>query len=188
MARLMGAALVLTVLSSPEQLLAQDCAPGTALAYTSVERSQVGPYALGTVTLVKSASDWNKTMELLLEGGSLAQYPIDAPQVDWKEQAAVLVALGECPTYGYDVEITGVTLVGGTAMISVSYKVPEGGLEIQAVTSPYHVVSFDRTGISDVEVCYSGPSLGLQVMAYDEDDNDTTPAVTRISWSELKSR
>jgi hypothetical protein len=187
MARLMGAALVLTVLSCPEQLLAQACAPGKALAYANVERSVVGPYAAGTVTLVKSATDWNQTMELLLAGGSLAEYPIDAPHVDWKKQAIVLVALGQCPTYGYDVEITGVTRMGRKAMISVRYTAPEGGLQIQAVTSPYHMVSFDRTGISEVEICYSGPSLGLQVMANGNDD-DLTPAFTRISWSELKSR
>jgi hypothetical protein len=190
-ARWVGPVLVIAAVTAPHSVSAQSCTGlrGRSVPFTTVERSVQGPYSQSALLFARDETEWGTGINDLAAAGGLASFPVDAPQVDWKREAVVLVAMGECPTYGYDIRIDAISQEGRKAVISVSYATPTGDLQIQSITSPFHLVCFDKTGISEVEICYSGASLGLSqpavlTTAVDSDNS----ASTHVSWSDLKTR
>jgi hypothetical protein len=179
-----AAAMAVMMMGASEEAMAQ-CHSNAAheMEYTTVERALVGPYAESETRYIASVAEWSVAAAEMAAGG-----PIETPHnVNWRKQAVLLVALGECPTYGYDIEVLGIWRVGNKATVEVRYSTPEGGLQIQAMTSPYHMVRFDKAGLSEIEICYTGAYTGtVTIQTGASDDND--PVESRMSWSDLKTR
>ena len=68
-----------------------------------------------------------------------------APEVNFDKETVIFVTLGRKNSGGYGVEITGVRRSGNTREILVSTTDPKpGGLTIQALTAPFHIVAVPR--------------------------------------------
>lgn len=66
----------------------------------------------------------------------------ERPAIDFSREAVILVALGQRPTGGYEVEITTVQARGDTAVVLYVERRPGPRcMTTQALTSPYHIVA-----------------------------------------------
>jgi len=68
-----------------------------------------------------------------------------APEIDFSKETILLVTLGQQRTGGYSVEITGVEQQEGKTVVLVSTREPKpGGLNIQVLTAPFHIVAVPK--------------------------------------------
>ena len=68
-----------------------------------------------------------------------------APDVDFSRSIVAGVFLGSRPTAGYRVDITAATLADGRIVLEyVEQRPAPGGLVLQVLTSPYHLVTLSR--------------------------------------------
>jgi hypothetical protein len=76
--------------------------------------------------------------------------PETAPKtIDWAKQKLVAVHLGERPTTGYSLLVTGITRnLDGNAVISVLERAPTPGQFVgQTITSPFALLAVDRAPV-----------------------------------------
>jgi hypothetical protein len=68
-----------------------------------------------------------------------------APEVNFEKETVVLVSLGQKRSGGYSVEITGLEESDGKTRVIVKTTAPKpGGIQLQAITSPFHIVAVPR--------------------------------------------
>jgi hypothetical protein len=68
-----------------------------------------------------------------------------APEVDFEKESVLFVALGQKRSGGFSIEITGIDQSGGKTNILVRAQAPKpGGMQLQAITSPFHIVAVPR--------------------------------------------
>lgn len=73
------------------------------------------------------------------------------PNVDYEVNDLVIVSMGQQPTGGYSVKITGVQLVGDELAVTGVSKVPSpDALVTQALTHPYDAVVIPNTAATTV--------------------------------------
>jgi len=79
--------------------------------------------------------------------------PLPVPVVDFGTEMVVGLFAGDKTTGGYEVEITGAELKGSNLYIFYLEKNPApGGMTIQAVTQPFHLIKLARQDIPVVFV------------------------------------
>lgn len=95
--------------------------------------------ARGTVRLIESADE--------LPALGLGGLPEGLGEVNYDGQDVVIFALGEQPTGGYWVQITGVQLVSGVLYVQATVNRPGDDESVtQAVTYPYAAAVISETG------------------------------------------
>jgi hypothetical protein len=68
-----------------------------------------------------------------------------APEVNFEKETVLLVSLGQKRSGGYSVEITGLEESDGKTKVIAKTKAPKpGGIQLQAITSPFHIVAVPR--------------------------------------------
>lgn len=68
-----------------------------------------------------------------------------APEVDFEKESVLFVALGQKRSGGFSIEIAGVDRSGGKTNILIRTHAPKpGGMQLQAITSPFHIVAVPR--------------------------------------------
>jgi len=68
------------------------------------------------------------------------------PDVDFETEMVLLVAMGQQRTGGYAIEITAVTPTQDRVRVALKTKEPApGGITIQALTAPFHMVAVPRS-------------------------------------------
>jgi hypothetical protein len=66
----------------------------------------------------------------------------EAPDVDFTKETVLFVSAGRKSTGGYGVEISGFQTKSGKTEVMIIEKKPRpGGLNIQALTAPFHIVA-----------------------------------------------
>ena len=174
---------------SPGAAQASKCQDTDAmeLSFRTIEHYAVGPYMAGASLLVQSADEWNQRFDEMAAEGVLSLYPVDAPSVDWGNEYVIVVALGECPTLGYDIEIEHVWQEEDGLVIGVRSVHPVGAQQA-ALTSPYHMISIKATDVTKIEVCDSGgPKTRIPVQLSPGDGRANESARIAVTWSSLKS-
>jgi hypothetical protein len=184
-------ALMMGSIASPGTARADACHDSDAmeLGFKTLEHYPVGPYMAGASLLVQSSTEWSERFDEMAAAGALSLYPVDAPSVDWGNEYVIVVAMGECPTTGYDVEIEHVWQENDRLVIGVRSVHPVGPQQA-ALTSPYHMISIKATDVTKIEICESGgPKTRIPVrLAPPSDDRGNDSARIAVTWSGLKSR
>jgi len=159
------------------------------LAFTTLEHYPVGPYMAGASILVQSAAEWNEQFDEMAAAGKLSLYPVDAPSVDWGNEYVIVVAMGECPTLGYDIEIEHVWQENDGLVIGVRSVHPNGSQQA-ALTSPYHMITIKATDVTKLEICDSGAPKPRIPVRLSRPDNGSPNESARIAvtWSSVKSQ
>jgi hypothetical protein len=184
-----GAALMMGSIVSPGAAGASKCHDTGAmeLAFTTIEHYATGPYMAGASILVQSADEWNQRFDEMAAEGALSMYPVDAPAIDWGNEYVIVVAMGECPTLGYDIEIEHVWQEADGLVIGVRSVHPTGA-QPAALTSPYHMISIKATDVTKLTVCDSGgPKTRIPVRFSSGDGRADDSARIAVTWSSLKS-
>ena len=159
------------------------------LKFRTIEHFATGPFQAGASMLVQSVDEWNERFEEMAAAGELSLYPVDAPKVTWGEEYVIVVAMGECPTRGYDIEIEGIWQEEDRIVIGVRQVHPSGAQQA-TLTSPYHIVSIDAVDVSKIEICDSTapvPHIPVVLSPPGEDRPSDSARIT-VTWSGLKSR
>jgi hypothetical protein len=73
------------------------------------------------------------------------------PAIDFSRETVIAVFLGEKPTGGHDIEITGVEQRDGSLVVSFVERSPQpGSVVTQAFTQPFHIVKVAAQGSGTV--------------------------------------
>ena len=68
-----------------------------------------------------------------------------APEIDFDKESVLFVGLGQKRSGGYAVEIAGLRQVADKTEVLVKTREPRpGGIQIQAVTAPFHIVAVPK--------------------------------------------
>ena len=68
-----------------------------------------------------------------------------APDINFDKESVVFVCLGQKPSGGHSIEITDVRTVDSKTEITVKSRAPKpGGMQLQALTAPFHIVATPR--------------------------------------------
>jgi len=93
--------------------------------------------------VIRSASEWPATW-LRLHGAE--QPPPDVGQLDFATEMAVVAAMGEKTSGGFDITIDSVTRHERGSVVHVTEKTPGSGcMTTEALTQPVHAVRAPRT-------------------------------------------
>lgn len=67
------------------------------------------------------------------------------PEVNFEKESVLFVSLGQKRSGGYSVEITDLEQTAGKTKVLVKTQSPKaGGVQLQAITSPFHIVAVPR--------------------------------------------
>ena len=92
--------------------------------------------------VIRSQSEWQA---LWKKHVSIDSNPAVLPAIPFDKEMVAAVFLGEKTTGGYDVEIVAAEQTSGTLVISYREKgPPSGGIVIQALTQPFHIIRLAR--------------------------------------------
>lgn len=187
------AALIAVSVIASRPAMAGGCQDSGAqsIAFESLEHYQNGPYRSGTILMANSANDWNAATEKLAIEEALSLYPVDIPNVKWGEQSVIMVAMGECPSLGYDIIIENVWKETDRIVVGVRYVHPGEGSQLSAMSSPYHMICIDAVGIDKIEICETNATAARIERRLSPPGNFNNPensARTTTTWSDLKSR
>jgi hypothetical protein len=92
--------------------------------------------------VVTNRIDWEKVWK---RHGARSEPKEPAPEIDFKKETVLVVAQGQKRTGGYSIEIAEVRRKDGKAQVLVKSKAPKpGGLTIQALTAPIHIVAVPK--------------------------------------------
>jgi hypothetical protein len=112
-----------------------------SLPITTVVRGSSSQILQPRQVVVQNADAWRA----LWKEHSATPLPADIP--DFTRETIVAVFLGQRPTAGYAVEITGVRAEGGGFVAEyVERKPPSNASTAQVLTSPFHIVRIPTTG------------------------------------------
>ena len=75
------------------------------------------------------------------------------PDVDFSSLMVIAVFRGEFPTGGYSTEIMEVTGSSGKITVTVDETDPGGGMALQVLTQPYHIIKLGKSHLP-VEFVY----------------------------------
>jgi hypothetical protein len=136
MGRIWSAVLSLMMITGsfgaePEEPKIRTLAKG---AFSGIEKA--------TELVVTNSTQWAEVWKK----HSAQQQPAKAlPEVDFKTNSVVLVALGRKPTGGYAVEVSDVRSSEGKTEILVKTRAPKpGGIQLQALSAPFHIVAVPK--------------------------------------------
>jgi len=94
--------------------------------------------------VARDADSFTRLWNGLQAGGQ----PGRAPAVDFKQEMVIAVFLGQKPTGGYAVEVTGVRQKGKRLVVEARVRQPDpGGFVTQALTQPYELVAVKRSNL-----------------------------------------
>jgi hypothetical protein len=122
---------------------------GKELKFDTVSKGFYSAQAEEEFFVIKDKDGFNQLLALIEKDNADA---VDKG-IDFSAEIIIGVFLGEKPTGGYDIEITGVLEKGN--YIEVLYKVAEPDpdeMVIQSITSPYHIIKLER---KDMEFVFS---------------------------------
>jgi hypothetical protein len=67
------------------------------------------------------------------------------PKVDFEKETVLVVSLGQKRSGGHSVEIAALEKTGDKTKVLLKTRAPKpGGIQIQAITAPYHIVAVPR--------------------------------------------
>lgn len=123
---------------------------GTKVSVETVAQGTHWPSPAGPqFALVTGPESWKRYLQ---DHGRLA----DQPDVDWDAEVIMVLLMGQKPTGGYSVAITGVEVQDARVVVHVVERTPPpGAMVIQVLTTPFHVVRVDRNAL---------PQDGFQLM------------------------
>jgi hypothetical protein len=123
-----------------EDCMSSNQVPSPATILQQVQNDQSG-IEMPAVYLIQSADDVEQLKVAALVAGLNA---------DLTSQDVIIVALGQKPTSGYSVSITGVQSLGDTYFVQGVAAAPKGDMQAQALSTPYAAVKVKRTGAKEV--------------------------------------
>lgn len=98
--------------------------------------------------VIKSEAEW----KTLWQTHAQPAVPVkEVPRVDFDKEMVVAVFLGEKPTGGYKLEITGIDEDRGKGQLRIvlrESKPPVGSIAIQALTQPYQIVRVKKSDLT----------------------------------------
>ncbi len=142
---------------------------GESLYFRTLERGVYGPWLCATAVLARDSKDWVEGMSNL--GASCLEPEPPPPAVDWQSRMVILVAMGERPTTGYEVQIREVRQDGSLLVIDVEESSPTDEFKQQTMTAPFHLIEMERLEVTRVRV------------------NAVVPTSTRdVSWGQIKDK
>ena len=119
-----------------------------ALAFQTVAKGFRSGIRAPLQTVVRTESEWHALWQ---KHTSLQSNPPALPPIDFKSEIVVAIFLGEKPTGGSAVEITGAERSDGALTVTYDEKSSRpGGMTIQAFTQPFDIIRVAVTGIDKV--------------------------------------
>jgi hypothetical protein len=95
--------------------------------------------------VIRTAAEWES---LWKRHASIQSPPSPPPVVDFATEMVVGVFLGEKPRGGYEIEIKSAELKDSVLYVYYVEKSPSpGGVAIQALTQPFHLVKLPRNDV-----------------------------------------
>jgi len=123
---------------------------GRSVAYQSLWRYNDAAMIAPCVIVARSAAEWDLLMQALVAKGQ-AIAPEPAPPLDWSQQAAVVVAMGEVPL-GYRLEIVGARRDGRRTVLQVVIDQPTAGYGSSGYSHPAQAVALASKGLTDLSI------------------------------------
>jgi PrcB C-terminal len=94
------------------------------------------------IVLARDAEAYRRIWDVLIGSGS-------PPQIDPAHEAAIFLLDRQHHTGGYSVEVEGVGLDGGTAIVKAVLHTPErGSITTQVLTTPFAVIAIPSSGVT----------------------------------------
>lgn len=117
-------------------------APGQALSFATLQRGAYSGVTERKAVIISDDASWRANWQQL----TARQHPApDAPAMDFSQHSVLAVYMGEKPTGGYTIEITGVEVAGGKLRVTVKQTSPgPGSMVTQALTQPYHMIQIPK--------------------------------------------
>jgi len=113
-----------------------------AQSFKTIEKGAFGGVDKPLQVVVTNQTQWAE----LWDKHSARKLPKPPPpEIDFKKESIIFVSMGQKNTGGYTIEISDIRRSGGKTEILVNTKEPkEGGLTIQALTAPFHIVAVPK--------------------------------------------
>ena len=90
--------------------------------------------------VINNLTEWNKMWEeAFKEFFSPPEYLLNVPNTYFSRYTILAVYMGECPTSGYEIDISDITESNNAIFVKVSEKTPQGDFHYLS-THPYHIV------------------------------------------------
>jgi PrcB C-terminal len=116
--------------------------PAVQLSFQTIAKGYRSGVRESLQIVARNQTEWDSLWKRHL---SVETNPPPAPAIDFNKQIVVAVFLGEKPTGGYDVEIIRAEQTDGALVIHYREKnPPPGGIVIQALTQPFHIIRVAR--------------------------------------------
>jgi protease stability complex PrcB-like protein len=118
--------------------------------------------AAGIQSAVRTPAATTITTRMVLEEVWFAIHanqltPPPVPEIDFSAEMVVLLILGERPSAGYSVRVSGATMGERAALITIQVRAPEPGrMTAAVVTSPFEISAI---GITNVPVTFVGDDV-----------------------------
>lgn len=160
---------------------------GKPIQVETLERGMMGPYQGEAEVLISTPEEWTGTMDEYAAQGELLGVP-STPQVDWKNQAVVLVSMGRHNTMGWSVEVAGATRKGNKLILDVVKTQPSGGSRIQSMCAPYHLVCLNAPGVKELVIEERWETPGGGPTALSGEGTLGTDTTKTTSWGDIKKK
>ena len=169
------------------------------LTSSTVSHALRSTYNRPTLLVVQSSCQWESAMEALGASGSLTYGAETEPEVDWKNQSVVVVAMGQMP-YGYDLSVREARQSEGKLLVDVhvDYQSYENNLDDE---SPVAVLVVNGHGMNRVRAMYDmdlptlvkasnapncGTAHGGPALVSVGGSTDSAPTLA-VTWGSLKA-
>ena len=117
--------------------------------------AHAGGESRAELLLLRDDAGWQALWTRLNRGINPAPAP---PEVDWRAELVVALAVGRRGAMGYEVTIDRLVLDGGELVVEVHEDSPQGVVALQAITEPVHIVAVPAADIpSDVILVQRAP-------------------------------
>lgn len=92
--------------------------------------------------VITNTTQWTKVWEM----HSVRKSPAEkVPEINFDKETVLFVALGRKSTGGHAVEISAIKESQGKSIVFVKTRAPApGGIQLQAITAPFHAVAVPR--------------------------------------------
>jgi hypothetical protein len=108
--------------------------------FETISRGHISTIKEKKSFVINNSIEWNKMYKEAFEGlFSPPENLINVPNTDFLKYTLLAVYMGECPTSGYEIDVSDITESNKAISVKVSEKNPQGSV-YHLPTQPYHIV------------------------------------------------
>jgi hypothetical protein len=123
----------------------------------TLDEGGFGPFAVRGTWLVRSAEEWEALMPDIVRPG----LEVPPPDVDWRHHAVIVATLDPRYLDRRRIQVRKAHRSGGELLVDVLVEEPEGRLDTQSVSAPFHLVQAEAPGIRRMVVRLERVTSGM---------------------------